>query len=157
MQALKRCSVTSLGLALLLCLGTLGCESATRTDVTGTWTVTAESRQTFLPVSERSAAATITLESNGTFHASQLPGELLYEPPARQLVTGSGTWKLISSKGTQEIMLNFNAITAGQEGQPPYVPYSTALSVSKGLRGAVRLYYFQGGDADQGRRISFRK
>lgn len=142
---------------LLLCFALVGCSNATHSELTGTWVITHLSRQLFLPASQRNAAGVITLESNGTFHASQLPGDLLYEPPARQLVSGSGIWKLISSEGTQELLLDFNTITGGQEGDSPYVPYGTTLSISKGLRGAVSLYYFQGGDADQGRRITFRK
>jgi hypothetical protein len=141
---------------MLLCLGLLGCKSAKPTDITGTWVVTDQSRQRFLPASQRSAAAKIALNANGTFVASELPEDLLYGPPevADKLVTGSGVWKLVSREGRQQVQLQFNTITVGQRGN---LPYGTMLNVSAGLGSTVSLYYFQGGDADQGRRVTFEK
>jgi hypothetical protein len=93
---------------------------------------------------------------NGAFVASELPEDLLYGPPEAtdRLVTGSGVWKLVSREGRQQVQLQFNTITAGQRGS---VPYGTILNVSTGLGATVDLYYFQGGDADQGRRVEFEK
>ena len=127
-----------LPIAMLLCFGLLGCKSAKLADVTGTWVVTDQSRQRFLPASQRSAAAKITLDANGTFVASELPEDLLYGPPEAddRLVTGSGVWKLASREGRQQVQLQFNAITAGQRGN---VPYGTMLNVSTGLGSTVGL------------------
>jgi hypothetical protein len=145
-----------LPVATLLCFGLLGCKSAKPADVTGTWVVADQSRQRFLPASQRSAAAKIILDADGRFVASEVPEDLLYGPPeaADRVVTGSGVWTLVSHQGRQQVQLQFNTITAGQRGN---VPYGTMLNVSTGLRSTVRLYYFQGGDADQGRRIEFEK
>jgi hypothetical protein len=141
---------------MLLCLGLMGCNSAKPTDIAGTWVVTDQSRQRFLPVSQRSAAAKIIMDANGTFVASELPEDLLYGPPeaADHLVTGGGVWKLVSREGRQQVQLQFHTITAGQRGN---VPYGTVLSVSTRLGSNVGLFYFQGGDADQGRRVEFEK
>src|SRR3954453_17426930 len=116
-----------LPIAILLCLGLLGCKSAKPADITGTWVVADQSRQRFLPASQRSAAARIVLNTNGTFGASELPEDLLYGPPeaAERLVTGSGVWKLVSREGRQQVQLEFNTITAGQRGN---VPYGTMLN-----------------------------
>jgi hypothetical protein len=142
--------------AMLLCFGLLGCKNAAQADLTGMWVVTDQSRQRFLPASQRSAAATIALNTDGTFTVSELPEDLLYGPPdaADRLVTGNGIWKLVSREGRQQVQLEFNTITAGQRGN---VPYGTMLNVSTGLGSRVALYYFQGGDADQGRRVEFKK
>ncbi len=144
-----------LPIALLLCFGLLGCKSAKPADLTGTWVVADQSRQRFLPASQRNAAAKIVLDANGTFVASEIPEDLLYGPPevADRLVTGNGAWKLVSREGRQQIDLLFNTITAGQRGK---VPYGTMLNVSMGWS-TTGLYYWQGGDADQGRRIEFEK
>jgi len=141
---------------VLVGFGLLGCNNAKPIDITGTWAVTDQSRQRFLPASQRGAAAKIVLDSNGTFVASELPEDLLYGPPEvnERLVTGSGFWKLVSNEGRQQVQLQFNAITAGQRGN---VPYGTQLHVSTRLGSTVGLYYFQGGDADQGRRIAFER
>ena len=140
----------------MLCLGLLGCRSSKPADVIGTWVVTDQSRQRFLPSSQRSAAARIILDANGTFAAAELPEDLLYGPPeaADGLVTGGGTWKVVSREGRQQVQLQFNTITAGQRGS---VPYGVMLNVSAVLGSEVILYYFQGGDADQGRRVEFKR
>ena len=141
--------------AILLCFGLLGCKNATPDDIKGTWIVTNQSRQRFLRAAQQKAEAKLVLDANGTFVASEIPEDLLYGPPevADLLVTGTGVWKLISREGGQQIQLEFNAIFAGQRGK---VPYGTMLNVSR--RGAsTSLFYFQGGDADQGRRIEFEK
>ena len=142
-------------IAILSCLMMLGCTAAKPNDVIGTWVLTDQARQRFLPLAQQKAAAEIVLHADGTFVASEIPEDLLYGPPesADRLVTGSGVWKLISQGGTQRIQLEFRAIAAGQRGS---VPYGTMLGVSKGWS-ATTLFYFQGGDADQGRRIEFAK
>jgi len=143
-------------LAILLFFGTLGCGRlrVTASDLAGTWVVTDESRQRFLPAAHQKAAARIVLDANGTFAASEIPEDLLYGPPevGVRLITGSGAWRLESREGRQYVQLEFKTIPAGQRGN---VPYATMLSVSKGWS-TIKLFYFQG-DADQGRRIAFEK
>jgi hypothetical protein len=140
---------------MLLCLGLVRCNSAQPNDVTGTWAVTEQSREKLLPPAQRKAAAKIILDANGTFVASEIPEDLLYGPPqvTDQLVTGNGVWKLVSRESKQQVQLQFNTIAVGLRGN---VPYGTMLDVSTG-GSTIKLYYFQGGDADQGRRIEFER
>jgi hypothetical protein len=56
------------------------------------------------------------------------------------LESGSGTWKLVSHDGKQQIQLDFQVI-AGWKGS---LPYGTQLEVS-----SDSLFYFFG-DADEG-------
>jgi hypothetical protein len=92
------------------------------------------------------------LDGNGSFSASEVPDDLLYGPPAAAdgLVTGGGTWKLVSREGKQQVQLDFSAIAIGRRGG---VPYETYLDISKGWS-ATSLFYFQG-DPDEGLRIEF--
>lgn len=143
-----------LPIAMLLCFG-LGCRIVKPSEITGTWVIKDESRQRFLSASQQKAVAKIVLDADGTFLASEIPEGLLYGPPQAGvgLVTGNGVWKLLSREGKQQVQLDFDTITTGQRGA---VPYGTQLDVLRG-RSAVSLFYFQGGDADQGRRIEFVK
>jgi hypothetical protein len=77
-----------------------------------------------------------------------MPG-LFYFPGrhAARLESGSGTWKLVSHEGKQQVQLNFQVITEWKEA----LPYGTQLDVSSGS-----LSYFLG-DADEGRRVAFEK
>ena len=138
------------GIVLLGAIGCMGPQVSTK-DVVGTWTVTSDSRQR-LPRSIRSAAATITLDSNGTFVASEIPNELLYGPPdaGQATVTGNGTWHLSFTGSKQQIQLNFQTITTGQKSS---LPYGTQLNVT-GRQASLKLFYFQG-DPDQAKRIEF--
>jgi hypothetical protein len=143
-------------LSAVLCLALVGCSAATPAEIAGTWVVTNESRQRLLPPSQRNANATITLNENGSFVAEELPEDLLYGPPdvADRLVTGNGVWKIVSREGRQLVDLDFRLITAGQRGK---VPFGTSLHVSTGLGSSTSLYYFQAGDADLGRMVTFEK
>jgi hypothetical protein len=144
----------SLPIAVLLCLGLVCCESVKRGELVGTWVLTDQSRERFLPAAQKKAIGRIVLNANGTFVADELPEDLLYGPPevSDRLVRGSGVWELVSREGGQQVQLNFEAITIGQRGK---VPYGTQLNVSKGWSAAT-LFYFQG-DPDQGRRIEFER
>jgi RHS repeat-associated protein len=144
-----------LPIAMPMSLSFVSCGGVKPSDLTGTWIITDKSRQQFLSALEQKAVAKITLEPNGTFAASEIPEDLLYGPPhsGMGLVTGNGVWKLISRGGKEQVQLNFEAITEGQCGA---LPYGTQLDVSKGFQ-QVSLFYFQGGDADQGRRIEFER
>ena len=114
----RRATFRLLLTAMLVCFGMLGCKSYDTSDVTGTWVVTAESRQRFLSASQQKALAKIVLQTNRRFIASEVSEDLLYGPPESEagLVTGSGVWKLASSEGKQQVQLEFRAITVGQRG-----------------------------------------
>jgi hypothetical protein len=144
-----------LAVAVLCCLALLGCAVVKSSDLTGAWIVCDESRHGFLSAAQQKRAAQITLETNGTFVATEIPEDLLYGPPAPAdgIVTGNGTWKLMPRDGSQQVQLDFEAVTVGQRGE---IPYGTQLRVSGGWL-SVSLYYSQGGDADQGRKIEFER
>src|SRR5687767_2999801 len=132
-----------LTIVTLVLVGILGCNrAATESDVIGTWVISAESRQQYLPAAQQKASATIFLDGNGSFVATELPEDLLYGPPeaAEGLVTGSGRWKLTSRGYLQEIQLDFYSIAVGQRAP---VPYGTQLNVSRGWS-TIGLFYFQG-------------
>jgi len=146
--------VRVLPVMVLLLLGLPGCWSATPDDMVGTWVVTDRSRELFLAPSQRNAAARIRLDADRTFVASEVPEDLLYVPPgaADGLVSGSGVWSLVG-RG-RELRLRFDRIAIGQRGG---VPYGASLDVSAGKQARIELFYFRGGDADQGRRVEFGK
>ena len=136
-----------LPIVLLLFLGVLGCNNVKPGDLTGTWVMTEASRQV-LPSELQKAAATIILDANGTFVASEMPG-LFYVPSRRaaQLERGRGVWKLVSREGKQQVQIDFQEI----RGWEDHLPYGTQLEVSRGS-----LFYFFG-DADEGRRVAFER
>jgi len=140
-------------LLLFIWLGVQGCGTVQTSELAGTWVVTEQTRQDILPASEQSSVTRIVLESNGTFSAYDLPGELLYAPPkfTGHLVSGSGTWKLEQLEGRHRVLLKFHTI---ETGELSYL-YDAPLTVSKGLSG-IRLYFFQG-DPDEGRRVELEK
>jgi len=134
--------------ALVLMIGMASCRSPEPKDVTGSWVVSAESRERFLSGSQRDLVGTIILSEDGTFAATEVPDGLVEGPGP---VTGSGVWKLIDHNGV-EVQLEFRNI---KDSKAVEVPYGTQLRISKTMSGpASGLYYFQG-DADQGRRIDF--
>jgi hypothetical protein len=141
--------------AMFCCLALPGCAAVSSSDLTGVWIIKDESRHGFLSAAQQKGAAKITLETNGTFVATEIPEDLLYGPPAVAdgTVTGSGNWKLLPGDGRQQVQLNFNQITAGQRGD---VPYGTRLNISNGWS-SMTLFYFQGGDADRGRKIALER
>jgi hypothetical protein len=130
----------------------LGCKSAQPTELPGTWLMTDESRQV-LPTGLQQASAKIVLDAKGTFVAANVPG-LFFSPERRdaRLESGSGTWRLVSRDGKQQVQLDFHEIVDWRRNE---LPYGTQLDVSRGWS-ALSLYYFLG-DADEGRRIEFAK
>jgi hypothetical protein len=114
--------------------------------------MTGASRQV-LPDGLRKASAKIVLNPDGSFLASEMPG-LFYSPRRRdiRLEAGSGSWKLVSREGRQQIQLDFYAIADWSKTE---LPYGTQLDVSKGWSVPKLLYFV--GDADEGQRIEFEK
>jgi hypothetical protein len=138
-------------LAFLL-LSVLGCKGVQPSDLTGSWVMTDASRQ-FLPDKLRKASAKIVLNADGSFVVSDVPG-LFYVPGRRdmRLEAGSGSWKLVSREGDQQIQLDFYAIPDWSNTE---LPYGMQLDVSKGWS-QTKLFYFLG-DPDEGQRIEFAK
>ena len=136
----------------LFLFGMLGCKSLQPTDLPGTWVMNDASRRV-LPTALQKASARIVLDPKGTFVASDMPG-LFYFPGRRdaRLESGSGTWKLISSEGRQQLQLEFREIADWKKNK---LPYETQLDVSRGWS-SLGLYYFIG-DPDEGARIEFEK
>ena len=140
---------------LLSLLSILGCKGVQPSDVAGTWVIKDSSRNLLPPELQR-ATATIVLDANGTFIASEIPEELPPAPPYDvkdrkfRMNTGSGDWKLVSSEGKQQVQLNFRTLQGNIN-----VPFGTQMEVSTGWS-SPNLYYFLG-DADEGRRISLVK
>jgi len=130
----------------------LGCKSVQPTELSGMWVMKGTSRQV-LPTGLQQASATIALDARGTFVASDMPG-LFFFPGHRdaRMESGSGTWKLVSREGKQQIQLEFHEIADWKSQE---LPYGTQLDVSRGWS-SLNLYYFFG-DADEGRRIEFEK
>lgn len=137
----------------MLFLGAVACESVKPNELQGTWLLRDSSRQ-MLPSELRKAQAKISLNSDGTFSASDMPG-LFFVPNihATRLESGNGVWKLVSREGEQQIQLDFQKIADWKETE---LPYGTQLDVSKEWWSAVEIFYFLG-DADEGQRISFEK
>ncbi len=161
-----------LPIALFLLLGVQGCTDVRPSDITGTWILANDSRRYLLPAQQK-AAAKIVLNADGTFTASDIPDDLLYDPtefvnpppqgwggerplppPAgsSRLVTGSGFWRLDSREGGQWVQLDFHVIT---EGGRSGVPYGTGLYILRWWS-KVSLVYWQG-DPDNAPGIKYEK
>jgi hypothetical protein len=141
-------------------LSALGCRSVRVDpgDLVGTWSVSAASRAAFsssfpkvdFPVT---SAMTLELRADGSFTASELPGELVHvaHPDRADLVSGSGGWKLVLEHGEPKVQLVFTRF----DGKQGNVPYGTWLSISAQRSGTYLFFYH--GDADAGPRIKFEK
>ena len=133
----------------------IGCKAAGSSDVVGTWTLTAQSRQG-LPIDFRNALTRIVVSADESFVASELPEELYplppYEMKARmRLDSGSGLWRIVSSDGAQRLELEFQTLA----GEHKDGRYSFPLTISKGWS-TVSLSYFLG-DPDQAQRIDLER
>ena len=137
---------------LALLSGIVGCNNVRSAELSGTWLMTDASRQV-LPTGLQQTSATIVLDANGTFVASNMPG-LLFFPGHRDArpESGRGTWKLVSREGKQQVQFDFEEIADWNKNE---LPYGTQLDISRGWS-SLSLYYFLG-DADEGRRIEFER
>ena len=140
---------------LLSGICTFGCNRAkvTTGELAGTWVLTDASR-IHLPRDFQKASSKITLEANGSFVATELPGEILYVTPERRdrLVSGRGIWKVNSQGGAQQVKLEFHEIAEAREDA---VPFTTELRVSRA--GSVPVLFYYHGDEDVGLRVKFEK
>lgn len=144
-------------LPIVVLVAMLGCKSIKPADVTGTWVITDQSRQS-LPSDLQKALAKIVVNADGSFVASELPEELQPTPPydmkARvRLDSGSGVWKLASWEGSEHLQLEFRMLTSGNENR--HVSYGFPLTVSSRWS-VVTVHYFLG-DPDESRRIEFER
>ena len=133
---------------LVLCLfAAAACNhsSPTGRDLAATWTI-AEESWSLLSSEYRAEKVSLSLRSDGTFDAVDLPGELLYiEKPARDsVVSGSGRWEL----KREELTLDFT-----ETNHAPRSTYRTSMLVEGDQQNPL-LYYYSG-DPDEGRRIYF--
>lgn len=140
---------------LVLPLGAVGCGDVEPSDVVGTWVMEAESRDR-LPPEFQGATAKIEVRLDGNFVATELPTPI---PPAGpgewnrfEVNSGGGTWRLVSSSGTQSLQLNFSDFVSAYHDTRG--PYSFHMVVSTGRR--ARLYYYPG-DPDVNAKIAFEK
>ncbi len=136
----------------LLCFGLFGCRSIQSTELVGTWTMRAES-QRILPIELQKNSTKIILAADGTFIASDLPGIFDFPSQRARLGSGSGIWKIISSEGRQQVLLNFEPVPNGSVATK--LTYGMPMDVSKGWS-VVTLYYFLG-DPDEGLSVEFEK
>ncbi len=137
---------------LLICIAFLAsCSKVKSTELVGTWTVSTSSRDV-VPVALQKGVGKLSLASDGTFVASELPA-LFYMPEvmSARLESGSGEWKLVSREGKQQVQLDFERINNWSGN----LPFGTQLEISRGLS-TVTLYYSIG-DPDAGRNVKFEK
>lgn len=121
-------------------------------ELVGTWVMKESSRQ-ILPDALKKAAPRLVLQSDGTFVADEMPGLLYGDQRSASLDAGTGTWRLVSREGRQEIQVNFSSITAGSTQLR--IPYGTQIMVSKPWSTVGLEYYI--GDQDQGMQIELEK
>ena len=137
----------SLSIIFAVLIVAIGCHSIGLKDVEGDW-ILRDSSRSVLPSGLKDAKVELMLNSDGTFVAKEMPG-LFFVPDqhAARLETGSGSWRLISSEGRQQIELEFNKISNWNEE----LPYGIPLEIGRG-----KLFYFIG-DPDEGRRVSLER
>lgn len=129
-------------IAALVMIG--GCHPIERSELVGTWIITAESR-TDLEPEFRSAEGRIDLRPDGTFAITEMPGDLFL---TKGLVSGCGRWELIGGDGTrasrffdllwqgeETVQLNLRKITRGHGS-----PVGIQIYVY-GAQGEGRMYY----------------
>ncbi len=142
-------------LALLVLCGVLSsCSSVKADDLVGTWTMTEESRR-FLPAELLNVSPQLSLDSDGTFVAVDLPEFRLVDDGSRRVGSltwvnvarsGRGTWSIQPTNGRDQVSLRFDGSIGAQ------------LSISDwsvdGPGSPTTLYYFRG-DPDSVQRIRF--
>ena len=125
----------------------LTCKAPTKTELEGTWVISADSRA-LLDSQFREAAGRLILDADGSFHAEQLPLDV--EPLGiHPLVTGSGVWRLDIRGRDHWVQLNFQSFNAEK------VDFGFRLQVASSLSSPA-LYFFWG-DVDTGSRVILRK
>ena len=105
-------------IALLLFLFVLGCNNIKPGDLTGTWVMTEASRQV-LPAELQKTSATIILDANGTFVASEMPG-LFYVPSRHvaRLERAGAFGNLFRGRASNRYNLIFRKSEAGKTTFP---------------------------------------
>ena len=144
-------------LAILSVLAILPASSCRRwwpqsEEIPGTWTIAPETRH-FLPEQTRSAAATFEFRADGTFTATEIPAEIVFVSTEKSgpLLSGSGTWQLVSQNVGYVISLSFKKFTLGK---PERIPADTTVLGAEREQGVTRLHYFLD-DPDLGRKVIF--
>jgi hypothetical protein len=117
---------------------TVTCGGINSQDLLGTWGMTDGSRQ-FLPTDLRVVVPRLTLSSDGTFSAVDLPGAFRGSF-AVVANSGRGTWKLATVDGQEKVQISFS------EGG------GTQLEISHFPGAQTTLSYFISGP-DAGKRV----
>jgi len=135
--------------ALVLCGILSSCNSVKANDLVGSWAVTEQSRK-YIAVELTSVSPRITLNSDGTFIAVDLPRERRIgsqSPPfADVVISGRGTWKILALGGNDRVSLRFEDNSGGE--------FFISDWAMNGPWSSTTLYYFVG-DPDEVRRIEF--
>ncbi len=125
-------------LGVLVASITISCNSVNSQDLLGTWTVTNASRQ-FLPAELKGGVSYLTLSSDGTFDAVDMPGAF-HGSFAVVVNSGRGTWKVATVDGREKVQISFS------EGG------GTQLEISHFPGSQSTLSYFIS-DPDAGKRV----
>jgi hypothetical protein len=105
-RVLARRPVVLRVLYLLVASITVSCSGVNSQDLLGTWTMTDGSRQ-FLPAELKGVVPRLTLSSDGTFSAVDLPGAF-HGSFAVVANSGQGTWKIATVDGREQMQISFS-------------------------------------------------
>lgn len=133
--------------AVVMVLITSGCRSVRSDELVGNWCVSSESKR-ILPEVLQKGSGVLSLKSDGSFEASDLPGLLYFPPGPLPVNSGTGTWKLVTRDGKAKIQLDFanaNGLTKAS---------TTFVDVSQGSNTALTYYL---GDPDKEQRVELMK
>ena len=107
------------------------------------------------------ALGRFTLRSNGAFVAEEVPRDLLHRELGQVVppISGTGTWTLASSRSETLVKLVFTQIAKERDH---IVPHRTELSLASSRQESHyfprrELYYFQKGDRNQARKVTFER
>lgn len=128
--------------AVAFALGLGGCNEAKGADLVGTWSLTASSRA-YLSQHMAGLLPRLVLSADGRFTAIDLPGAFHGTVGVVDRNSGSGSWKLITKDGRQQIQVSFDG------------DYGTQFEIAKD-GGAWKLFYFLG-DPGEHRRLEYTK
>lgn len=139
-------STLSQFVALLVCGVLLSCSNVKANDFTGNWAMTDQSRR-YLAADLRNTSPTITLNSDGTFAAVDLPKQRRFDSDIADVaISGRGRWSILRLGGRDSVQLSFE----DNSGHQLFISDWTL----NGPWSPTTLYYHIG-DPDSVRRIQF--
>jgi hypothetical protein len=121
-------------------------EPITNAALEGRWTVTDDSRKV-LPPAVREARATFVLHADGTFEATEIPGELLSEaqPWRDSAISATGRWGVVTQNGDRRVQLEFLKVDDPEWHRLPH----GAQLFPETTRGRNRLLHYRGDPDDR--------